>query len=139
MFKPSNDYSNILFVRLVVSFVLQNGFQNGGTVEQTKETIENGQKKWTDDEVQDLNKLLEEKPCLWDMFSNEYTKREVKERAYAELAEHVDSSSAIVKAKINALRAKLGREMAKESNTNVIMQQTKSTLANGCFMNNSSF
>ena len=104
MFKPSNDYSNILFVGLVVSFVLQNGFQNGGTVEQTKETIENGQKKWTDDEIQELNELLEEKPCLWDMFSNEYTKREVKERAYAELAEHFDSSSAIVKAKINFLR-----------------------------------
>ena len=100
IFKPSNDYSNILFVRLVVSFVLQNGFQNGGTVEQTKETIENGHKKWTDDEVQDLNELLKEKPCLWDM----YTKWEVKERAYAELAEHFDSSSAIAKAKINFLR-----------------------------------
>ena len=39
----------------------------------------------------------------------------MKERAYAELTEHFDSSSAIVKAKINALRAQLGREMAKES------------------------
>ena len=57
--------------------------------------------------------LLEEKPCLWDIFSSKYTKREVKERAYTELAEHVDSSSAIVKAKINALRAQLGREIAK--------------------------
>ena len=113
--------------------------QSGETAEQTKETIKNGKKKWTDDKVRDLIELLEEKSCLWDIFSNEYTKREVKERAYAELAEHVDSSSAIVKAKINALRAKLGREMAKESNTNVIMQQTKSTIANGCFMNNSSF
>ena len=113
--------------------------QSGETAEQTKETIKNGKKKWTDDKVRDLIELLEEKSRLWDIFSNEYTKREVKERAYAELAEHVDSSSAIVKAKINALRAKLGREMAKESNTNVIMQQTKSTLANGCFMNNSSF
>ena len=102
MFKPSNDYANILFVRLVVSFILQNGFQNGGTVKQTKETIENGQKKWTDVEVQDLNELLEEKPCLWYMFSNEYTKWKVKERA--ELAEHFDSSSAIVKPKINFLR-----------------------------------
>ena len=42
---------------------------------------------------------------------------EVKERPCAELLEHFDSSSAIVKAKINALRAKLGREMAKESKT----------------------
>ena len=54
---------------------------------------------------------------MWDIFSNKYTKREVKERAYAELAKHFDSSSAIVKAKVNALRAQLGREMAKESKT----------------------
>ena len=107
--------------------------QSGETVEQTKETIKNCKKKWTDDKVRDLIELLEEKSCLWDIFSNEYTKREVKERAYAELAEHVDSSSAIVKAKINALRAKLGREMAKESNTNVIMQQTKKYVSKWMF------
>ena len=91
--------------------------QNGETVEQTKETAKNGKKKWKDDEVQDLIQLLEEKPCLQDIFSNEYTKREVKERAYAELVEHFDSSSGIVKAKINALREQLGREIAKESKT----------------------
>ena len=61
--------------------------------------------------------LLEVKPCLWDIFSNEYTKREVKERAYTVLAKHFYSSSAIVKAKVNVLRAQLGREMAKESKT----------------------
>ena len=84
--------------------------QSGETVEQTKETIKNDRMKneWTDDEVQNLIKLLEEKPCLWDIFSNEYTKREVKERAYAKLAEHFDSSPVILKAKINALRAQLG-------------------------------
>ena len=134
MFKPSNDYSNILFVRLVVSFVLQNGFQNGETVEQTKETIENGHKKWTDDEVQDLNELLKEKPCLWDM----YTKWEVKERAYAELAEHFDSSSAIVKAKINFLRkqtwSRNGKRIKKKSG-----QATDKKYVSGCFTNKSSF
>ena len=83
--------------------------QSEETVEQTKETIKNGKKKWTDGEIQDLTELLEEKPCLWDSFSKDYTKREVKERAYAELAEHLDSSSAIVKAKINVLREQLGR------------------------------
>ena len=41
----------------------------------------------------------------------------MKERAYAELVEHFDSSSDIVKAKINALREQLGREIAKESKT----------------------
>ena len=93
------------------------GSQSGETVEQAKETIKNGNKKWTDDEVQDLTELLKEKPCLLDIFSNEYTEREVKESAYAELVEHFDSSSAIVKAKINALTAQLGGGMAKESKT----------------------
>ena len=74
--------------------------------------------EWTDDEVQDLIELVEEKPCLWDIFSNEYTKKEVKERVYVELAEHIDSSSAIVKAKIIGLRAQLGREKARELKTN---------------------
>ena len=60
---------------------------SGETVEQTKETIKNGKMKWTNDEVQDLFELLKEKPCLWDIFSNEYTKREVKERAYEESVE----------------------------------------------------
>ena len=41
----------------------------------------------------------------------------MKEKACAELAEDFDSSSAIVKVKINELIAQLGREMAKESKT----------------------
>ena len=41
----------------------------------------------------------------------------MKEKACAELAEHFDSSSAIVKVKINELIAQLGREIAKESKT----------------------
>ena len=60
--------------------------QSGEIVEQTKETIKNGKNKWTYDEVQDLIELLKEKPCSWNIFSNDYTKREVKERTYAELA-----------------------------------------------------
>ena len=104
------------FGQLFLSFYKMD-LQSGETVEQTKETIKNGKKKWTDDEIQDLIELLEEKPCLWDIFSKEYTKGEVKERAYAELAEHFDSSPATAKAKINALRTQLGREMAKESKT----------------------
>ena len=62
-------------VRSVVYFVLQMDSQSGETVEQTKETIKNGKKKWVDDKVQDLMELLEEKPCLRDFFSNEYIKR----------------------------------------------------------------
>ena len=74
------------FGRLLLSFTKMDSL-SGETVEQTKETIKNGKKKWTNDEVQDLFELLEEKPCLWDIFSNEYTKREVKERAYEESVE----------------------------------------------------
>ena len=59
---------------------------------QSGQTVENGEKKWTDDEVQDLIELLKEKPCLWNIFLNEYTKRQVKERVCAELVEHFDSS-----------------------------------------------
>ena len=58
------------------------------------------------------------------------TKRAAKERDYAELAEHFDSPSAIVKAKINALRAQLGRQMAKNRKQKVIRQQTKIILSN---------
>ena len=55
--------------------------QSGETVEQTKENIKNGKKKWTDDEAQDLTELPEEKPWLWDNFANKSEKKEVKERA----------------------------------------------------------
>ena len=92
------------FGRLLLSFSKMDSL-SGETVEQTKETIKNGKKKWTNDEVQDLFELLEEKPCLWDIFSNEYTKREVKERAYEESVEQFDSSLAVIKAKIKPLRA----------------------------------
>ena len=57
--------------------------QSGETVEQTKENIKNGKKKWTDDEAQDLTELPEEKPWLWDNFANNSEKKEVKERACA--------------------------------------------------------
>ena len=48
------------FAQLFLSFYKMD-LQIGETVEQTKETIKNGKKKWTDDEVQDLIELLEEK------------------------------------------------------------------------------
>ena len=68
------------FGQLFLSFYKMDS-QSGETVEQTKETIKKGKKKWTGNEVQDLIELSEEKPCLCDIFSNEYTKKEVKERA----------------------------------------------------------
>ena len=49
--------------------------QSGEAVEETKETTENGKKKWTDDEVQELNELLEEKPCFCGIFFRRSTQR----------------------------------------------------------------
>ena len=69
--------------------------------------------KWSDDEVNEFIELLEEWTCLWDIHS----KRELREKAYSEIAEHFDSTSASVKTKINAFRAQLGREIEKESKT----------------------
>ena len=37
--------------------------QSGETIDQTMEIIKNGKRKWTDDEVQVLIELLEEKLC----------------------------------------------------------------------------
>ena len=100
----------------VVSFVSQNGFAkwrnnrpNNGNYQKWQKEMD----RWWSPSFD----WIAWRETLWDIFSNEYTKREVKERAYAELTEHFDSSSAIIKAKINALGAQLGREMAKESKT----------------------
>ena len=76
---------------------------------------------------------------MWDIFSNEYTKREVKEKADSELAEQFDSPSAIGKAKINENKeCNLVKKWQKNPKQKVFRQQTISTLANRCFMNNSS-
>ena len=61
--------------------------------------------------------MLEEKPCLWDVFDKEYTKRDVKEIAYTEIASSLDTNIESIKAKINGLRAQLGREVAKVNKT----------------------
>ena len=80
-----------------------------------KRDVTTEKSKWTDNEAQVLIELLEEQPnCLWHIYSNDYTKREQKEKAYKELAEDFETTSANVKSKISALRAQLGREIAKE-------------------------
>ena len=87
--------------------------------------LQNGFAKWRDSRTNNRNyqkwqkeidrwSLIEGKPCLWDIFF-----------------ERVQSSpSAIVKAKINALRARLGPQMAKNRKQKVIRQQTKIILPN---------
>ena len=59
--------------------------------------------------------LLEERPSLWDMFDSEYTKREVREVAYKEIAEKLGENWTLseIKSKINNSRAQLGRELKK--------------------------
>ena len=47
-----------------------------------KKTKSKGGKDWTGQELPLLIDMLEEKPCLWDVFGEEYTKRDVKEIAY---------------------------------------------------------
>ena len=56
----------------------------------------NDKKDWNDIETKDFIDMVEENPCLWDVFHMDYSKRDVKAMAYS------------VKAKINGLRAQLG-------------------------------
>ena len=62
-----------------------------------------------------MNFLRNEPVCGTSTLKN--TQRELREKAYSEIAEHFDSTSTSVKTKINALRAQLGREIGKETKT----------------------
>ena len=46
-------------------------------------------RKWADNKSHVLIELLEERTCLWDIYSNDYTKRDHEEKAYMELAEYI--------------------------------------------------
>ena len=74
-------------------------------------------KDWTDEETSLLIDLLESKPCLWDIHHAEYTKRDLKEIAYSEMATSFDTNIASIKQKLNTLRTRFGKELAKERNT----------------------
>ena len=90
--------------------------KKGNTAKKTKSK---GGKDWTDEEIFLLIDMLEEKPCLWDVFNKEYTKRDVKAIAYTEIASSLDTNIEAIKAKINGLRAQLGREVAKVNKTKI--------------------
>ena len=72
-------------------------------------------KKWNERNTTLLMDLLEERPSLLHMFDSEYTKREVREVTYKEIAEKLGETWALseIKGKINNLRAQLGRELKK--------------------------
>ena len=57
-------------------------------------------KEWTDEETTTLIEMLEANTCFWDVFDKSYSKRDVKEAVYSEIAETLDTNSASVKAKI---------------------------------------
>ena len=90
--------------------------KEGNTAKKTKPK---GGKDWTDEEISLLIDMLEEKLCLWDVFDQEYTKRDVKEIAYTEIASSLDTNIESIKAKINGLRAQLGRGVARSTKPRV--------------------
>ena len=51
------------------------------------ETLKNDKHKWTDDEVKYLIDLYESKPCLWDIFSKDYAKRDIREKAFNDISD----------------------------------------------------
>ena len=68
---------------------------------------------WTVDKVNLLIDLLEERTCLWDIFSQTYQDREKKQIAYNEIGDELDISIEEVKTKVMNLRTQLERELAK--------------------------
>jgi len=71
-------------------------------------------KDWTDEETTMLIEFLESKPCLWDVYQPEYSKRDIKEIAYSEMAGNFDTDIASIKQKLNNLRTRFGKELSKE-------------------------
>ena len=65
-------------------------------------------KEWNDNEIMDFIDMLEENPCLWDVFHKDYSKRDIKEIAYTNMATAFETNVSSVKTKINGLRAQLG-------------------------------
>ena len=74
-------------------------------------------KEWTDDETSLPIDMLETNPCLWDIYHTDYSKRDLKEITYTEIAASLDTNITSIKAKINSLRKQLEQEMTKEKST----------------------
>ena len=73
--------------------------------------------KWNDQTVEKLIDLYEERPCLWDISDQSYSKRDVKEKALSVLKEELDIELSIIQAKWKSLRTQYGKELAKENKT----------------------
>ena len=46
--------------------------------------------KWNEENVTALIDLIEERPCLWNIFDSQYTKHEKRDSAYKEIAEMLE-------------------------------------------------
>ena len=71
--------------------------------------IKNKKKKWDEETTNMFIDLVEERPCLWDIFHTEYTKRDKREKAYNEIKDVIELDVKEIKSKIHNLRAQLGR------------------------------
>ena len=60
-------------------------------------------RRWCDAEVDRLIELLEERPCLWDVFCKDYHAREKRERAYEDIGNELEMDVSDIKAKITPL------------------------------------
>ncbi|XP_068757878.1 uncharacterized protein [Montipora capricornis] len=83
-------------------------------------TVENGRsgksRRWCDAEVDRLIELMEERPCLWDVFCKECHVREKRERACEEIENELEIDLNDIKTKTVGLRSQLGRELSKTNN-----------------------
>ena len=96
-------------------------------------------KDWENDETCLLIELLEVNPCLWDIYHKDYKKRDMKEVAYSEIANSLDTTVASIKAKVNSLRTQLGKELAKERNTKSGQGTNELYVSNWVFYQNLAF
>ena len=57
-------------------------------------------RRWCDAEVDRLIELLEERPCLWDVFCKDYHAREKRERAYEDIGNELEMDVSDIKVQI---------------------------------------
>ena len=74
-------------------------------------------RRWRNDETCKLIDLVEERPCIWNVFDNDYHNREKREKAYKDIESELNVPMAEIKRKIMQLRSQLGRELAKCNKT----------------------
>lgn len=74
-------------------------------------------KEWTDEDTSLLIDQLESKPGLWDVYHAEYSKRDIKEIAYSEMALAFDTNISSIKKKLSSLRTRFGSKLTKERST----------------------